>query len=179
MSRRFVIIDAVVSVLIIFAAYFFFSVKQGGFFYIDSESMEPTLQPGDRLVLVKAGSLERGQIVVFRHESRKVEFYVKRLVGLPGDQVAVRGGRLYLNGQAQEEPYLKERRIVYNYGPIQVPEAEYFVLGDNRNNSEDSSVFGCVPAGDIRGRVLGIYWPWHRRLRLALSGSAAVIAASA
>lgn len=174
MSRRFVIIDAIVSVLIIFAAYFFFSVKQGGFFYIDSESMEPTLQPGDRLVLVEAGELKRGQVVVFRRETGKVEFYVKRLVGLPGDRVAVQGGRLYLNGQLQEEPYLKEAYIIYNYGPIQVPPGEYFVLGDNRNNSEDSSVFGCVPAGNIRGRVLGIYWPWSRRLRLALSGPAAV-----
>ena len=148
------------------AAFFFFGVKKGGFFYTDSGSMEPTIRPGDRMVLIKTEILKRSDIVIFKDPENTETYLVKRVIGLPGDTVEITGGQLYLNGKPMDEPYLKERFIVYKYGLVRVPPDNLFVLGDNRNNSDDSTVWGFLPANDLRGKVIFRYWPPNRLSRI-------------
>ncbi|HHY25394.1 MAG TPA: signal peptidase I, partial [Desulfitobacterium dehalogenans] len=79
----------------------------------------------------------------------------------PGETLEVREGKVWINGEPLEEPYLKEAPE-YDYGPIQIPEQSYLVFGDNRNNSKDSHVWGFVPEKNIGGKVLVRYWPMER-----------------
>ena len=135
------------------------------FTYVDSASMEPAFRPGDRLVNLRILGLSRGDVVSFASPVDG-QLMVKRLVGLPGDRVGVVGGCLRLNGDSVREPYLREPRINYDLTPRSVAAGEYFLLGDNRNNSEDSSVWGPVPGELLRGKVVFIYWPPARAGRL-------------
>jgi len=134
-------------------------------FGIPSESMEPTLLKGDRVlvnrVAYRFGEPQRGDIVVFR-PPLGAEDYIKRIVAVGGDTVEVRSGRLYLNGLAQDESYLKEQRVLGRYEEFVVPEGSYFMMGDNRNNSGDSRVFGPVEKGAILGKAFLLYWPVGR-----------------
>ncbi|MFA5393273.1 MAG: signal peptidase I [Candidatus Ratteibacteria bacterium] len=148
------------------SAFFFFSVKKGGFFYTDTRSMEPTIQPGDKMALIKTKILKRNDIVVFKDPEDAKGYLVKRVIGLPGDTVKVSNGQLYLNDTPMNEPYLKESFIVYVYVQAQVPPGNLFVLGDNRNNSEDSSVWGFLPNENIRGKIIFRYWPANRLGRI-------------
>lgn len=143
-----------------------FAVKP---FAIPSESMEPTLLKGDRVLVnrlaYRFGDPKRGDIVVFRpplgHED-----YIKRIVAIEGDTVAVHKGKLYINGIPQEEPYLKEPLIEGDFDETTVPEDAVFVMGDNRNNSGDSRVFGSVARSAIVGKAFARYWPLSRLGRL-------------
>jgi len=128
---------------------------------VENVSMRPTLEPGEFLlvnrVAYKLGEPEIGDIVVFHAPGISDEDYIKRVIGLPGDVVRVADGIVYVNEQPLYEPYIADSP---NYsGSWTVPEDEYFVLGDNRNNSSDSHLWGYVPADDIVGRALLIYWP--------------------
>ena len=160
------IIRYVIVCVFFVSAFFFFSVKKGGFFYTDTRSMEPTIQPGDRMALIKAGILRRSDIIIFKDTANTETYLVKRVVGLPGDTVEIAGGQFYLNGEPRNEPYLKNSYIVYRYGPARVPPENLFVLGDNRNNSEDSSLWGFLPKENIRGKVIFRYWPAKRLGRI-------------
>ena len=148
------------------SVFFFFSVKKGGFFYTNTRSMEPTIRPGDRMVLIKTEILKRSDIIIFKNLENTEEYLVKRVIGLPGDTVEVAGGQLYLNGKPMDEPYLKESFIIYKYGLAQVPPGNLFVLGDNRNNSDDSTVWGFLPTNNLRGKVIFRYWPANRLGRI-------------
>ena len=148
------------------STFFFFSVKKGGFFYTDTRSMEPTIRPGDRMVLIKTGILKRSDIIIFKDPENTEAYLVKRLIGLPGDTVEVANGRLYRNENTVSEPYLKDNYIIYKYGLAQVPPGNLFVLGDNRNNSDDSTVWGFLPAENMRGKVIFRYWPPNRLGRI-------------
>ena len=156
------IIKYIILLAFFVSAFFFFSVKKGGFFYTDTRSMEPTIRPGNRMVLIKTGGLRRGDIIIFKNSEDTETYLIKRVIGLPGDVVEIAGGQLYLNGKPMDEPYLKESFIIYEYGPAQVPPKNLFVLGDNRNNSDDSSVWGFLPAENMRGKVIFRYWPPNR-----------------
>jgi len=87
---------------------------------------------------------------------------VKRVIGLPGDGVQLKDGVVYVSGRRISENGYTIRPDFGNYGPISVPAREFFVLGDNRNNSEDSRFFGYVPRGNIVGKAVFIYWPLQR-----------------
>lgn len=134
-------------------------------FGIPSESMEPTLLKGDRVLVnrlaYRFGEPQRGDIVVFRPPLGK-EDYIKRIVAMGGDTVEVRSGRLFVNGVTLEEPYLKEQQMLGHYDEIVVPEGSYFMMGDNRNNSGDSRVFGPVDEKAILGKAFLVYWPLSR-----------------
>lgn len=160
------IIEYIILLAFFVSAFFFFSVKKGGFFYTDTRSMEPTIRPGDRMVLIKTGVLKRNDIIIFKDPKNTEAYLVKRVIGLPGDTVEVANGRLYLNENAMTEPYLEDNYIIYTYGLAQVPSGKLFVLGDNRNNSDDSSVWGLLPAENIRGKVIFRYWPSNRLGRI-------------
>lgn len=130
--------------------------------YIPSESMEPTLEVGDRLLVEKLSYRfhlpQRNDLVVFKAspelEAQNLhDDLIKRVVDLPGDVVQIHDGQTFINGKVIAEPYVKEKPA-YNYGPVTVPQHQYFVLGDNRNHSYDSHLWGFVPEQNIIGRTL-------------------------
>lgn len=149
--------------------------------YIPSRSMVPTLQVDDRLIIDKVSyhfkSPERGEIIVFMPPdeastvctgpklqstpSTNKDAYIKRIVGLPGDTVEVKEGRVFINNTPLQENYLEEIPE-YQYGPRVVPENSYLVLGDNRNNSCDSHYWGFVSRDNIIGRAIVRFWPLDR-----------------
>jgi signal peptidase I len=135
--------------------------------YIPSGSMEPTLLINDRLIVDKISyrfdDPQRGDIVVFEPTEtlEKMNFhdaFIKRVIGLPGETVEVKGGRVYVNEQPLREKYIADEPN-YQYGPVTVPEGQYLVLGDNRNNSYDSHYWGFVPRSKIIGRAIVRFWP--------------------
>lgn len=136
-------------------------------FTVDGPSMLPTLQTGERLLIDKITyrlrEPHRGDVIVFRYPSDPRQYYIKRVVGLPGDEVKISSGTLYVNGLAIHEEYINGP-ILGTYGPHTVSEGHYFVLGDNRNNSEDSRSqrVGEIPRHLIVGRALMRYWPLPR-----------------
>jgi signal peptidase I len=145
--------------LLIFAAINFATVR----IRIQSISMQPTLFERD-FVLVnklayKIGDLQRRDVVVFQPPiDAEKEPYIKRVIGLPGDTVRVTNGVVYINDMPLQESY-EAARPNYN-GVWKVPEGRVFVLGDNRNNSSDSHLWGMVPVNNIIGKAVVVYWPF-------------------
>ena len=135
-------------------------------FTIHQISMQPTLLEGDRILLSRLTYHFRdpkpGDIIVFHSPVVKGEDLVKRIVAVGGDRVAIKDGVLYVNGVAQEEPYLFERPFRGDMPELSVPEGKVFVLGDNRNNSGDSRFFGPIDEDLIIGCALCVYWPIGR-----------------
>ncbi len=136
-------------------------------FYIPSQSMVPTLKVGDRVLVNKFiyrfSEPEHGDIVVFRSVEGGGEDLIKRVVGLPGDEIAVRGGTLYVNGERQIEPYVNKKFPDRStFARTTVPEGHYFMMGDNRANSRDSRFFGPVPKKNIEGEAFLRFWPPDR-----------------
>lgn len=138
--------------------------------YIPSSSMEPTLEINDRLIIEKISfrfrAPERGDVVVFSptdtlREQNFKDAFIKRVIGLPGETVEVRGGTVYINNTPLREKYIEEAPQ-YQYGPVVVPEDQYLVLGDNRNNSYDSHYWGFVPRENLIGRAFVRFWPFNR-----------------
>ncbi|MCA1688010.1 MAG: signal peptidase I [Actinobacteria bacterium] len=133
-------------------------------FYVGSESMDPTLEVWDRVLINKLAydfvEPERGDIVLFESPEGGKDPLIKRVVGLPGERIELRNGRLFVNGEPEEEPYLRGRLPgATSYGPVRVPEDHVFVMGDNRNNSFDSRFFGPVPEENLIGEALFRFWP--------------------
>jgi len=137
--------------------------------YIPSGSMLPTLQINDRLIIDKVSyhfsQVKRGDIVVFNPtEVLRTKFkdaFIKRVIGLPGDTVEVKNGLVYINQEPLEENYIAAEPD-YTYGPVTVPDGQYLVLGDNRNNSYDSHYWGFVPHDLIVGKAVARFWPPQR-----------------
>jgi signal peptidase I len=156
-------------------------------FKVEGSSMEPTLHNGEFLIVDKAvywsfapglvhlvlpgattagdtGRVflfhppERGDIIVFEYPRDPSRDFIKRVIGVPGDVVAIRDGEVLVNGQPLREPYI-EAPPDYVMAPERVPAGQYFVLGDNRNNSSDSHVWGMVPWQNIIGEAWVSYWP--------------------
>lgn len=129
---------------------------------VHGHSMEPTLHTNQRLIVEKVSYRlfvpQRGDIVVIDPQNEQ-DRLIKRVIGLAGDMVEIRNSRLYLNGQPLDETYLPLRTPQANFGPIVVPTDHVFVLGDNRNNSNDSRYFGAVEMSQITGRAWVSYWP--------------------
>lgn len=139
----------------------------GRAFTVEGPSMLPTLHSGERVVVERVTYLfrepHRGEVIVFRYPLNPREYFVKRVVGLPGDRVAIKDGYLWVNGQRVEEDYINARAL-RNFPEVEVPEGHYFVMGDNRNNSEDSRDprVGFIPRELVVGRAIWRYWPVER-----------------
>lgn len=135
-------------------------------FYIPSSSMEPTLKPGDRIIVNKFmyrfKEPERGDIIVFKYPLDPKRDFIKRLIGLPGETIEIKDSVLYVNGKKVEQPFLPKGLRYGDYGPVEIPEGNYFMMGDNRNNSEDSREWGMLPEENIVGEAMVIYWPLSR-----------------
>ncbi|GAB4343742.1 MAG: signal peptidase I [Candidatus Abyssubacteria bacterium] len=148
------------------AIIYFFNIRGIQFYLIPSNSMDPTLKRSDYIggFAVELSELERGDIVVFSG-GQEDDFYVKRVIGLPGETLAIYNGYVYINGILLEEPYVKNRSTEFR-PPIRIPEGRVYVMGDNRVDSVDSRLFGPVPADLIRARVSFIYNPISRMGRV-------------
>lgn len=140
--------------------------------FIPSDSMLPTLEQGDRLVVEKVSyhfhEPRRGDIIVFQTPEVLQDIgysgdqaFIKRVIGLPGDTVQVRDGVVYLNGQPLKESYTYEPPY-YSLPPLQVPPKQLFVMGDNRNNSNDSHIWGFLPEKQVIGRAVFRFLPFNR-----------------
>ncbi|MFH0846853.1 MAG: signal peptidase I [Chloroflexota bacterium] len=127
-------------------------------------SMEPTVYPQERLIVNKAayvfGKPARGDIIVFHPPASLQLDYIKRVIALPGDTVEVKDGVVYVNGERLDEPYIKDAPN-YTLHVRAVSEDNYFVLGDNRNNSNDSHTGWTIPSQSIIGKAWLRIWPLH------------------
>ncbi len=129
---------------------------------VESISMQPNLYAGDFVIVNKLayvfGEPDRGDVVVFRYPPNPDQVpFIKRVIGLPGDQLHIANGKVYINGDLLIEPYLD---VPTNRGgDWTVPEDTLFVMGDNRNNSSDSRSWGIVPLENVIGKAELIYWP--------------------
>jgi len=136
-------------------------------FYIPSESMVPTLQKGDRVLVNKLSyklhDVNRGDVVVFERPPNEpdngIKDLIKRVVGLPGESVEVRDCKVLINGQSLDEPYVKTWNRTCTYAAHQIGSDEVFVMGDNRDDSQDSRFFGPIKESLIVGRAFVIVWP--------------------
>lgn len=136
-------------------------------FWIPSASMVPTLKYGDRVLVNKFiyrfTEPQRGDIIVFKSVEGDDQDLIKRVVGVPGDEIAVRGGKLFVNGEPQQEPYVNKKYPDRSfYAPTTVPKDHVFAMGDNRANSQDSRIFGPVPEKNIEGEAFLRFWPPDR-----------------
>ena len=140
--------------------------------YIPSNSMDPTLYIGDRLLVEKVSyrwqDPQRGDVVVFAPPPQLTRLgyepgqaFIKRVIGEPGQTVQVRQGEVVVDGVPLQEPYILEPPA-YTMNPVVVPEGQVFVMGDNRNDSNDSHVWGGLPQGNIIGRARWRFWPLDR-----------------
>lgn len=133
---------------------------------VPTGSMESTIMPNDRIVAFRLsylfGKPERGDVVVFLYPDDEEIYYVKRVIGMPGETVEVIDGQVFINGSDEplEEDYLKEEGVG-SFGPYEVPEGSYFMMGDNRNNSLDSRYWTnkFVSEDKILGKVFFRYYP--------------------
>ena len=153
-------------------------VRHMRFFEVPSKSMLPVLEPGDYIMTVTESHYVHGDIVVLQDPTEDGSYIVKRIVGLPGDTVEVVPGAVIVNGVPLDEPYLREQ-VRYTLEPTLVPEGGLFVLGDNRNESEDSSRWSfsesggwrrCVALDTIIGRVRYRYLPRARASAIPSAG---------
>jgi signal peptidase I len=154
-------------------------------FKIPSGSMEPTLLIGDhilvnkfiygvkipflRMTLIPISQPKRNDIMVFIYPVDKSKDFIKRVIGLPGDKIEMIGTKIYINDKLYDDRYgvytekgSKEGNPGNNsrFGPVVVPEGDYFVMGDNRDHSYDSRFWGFVPSRSIKGKAFIIYWSW-------------------
>ena len=157
-------------------------------FKIPTGSMENNLLIGDHLLvnkLVSGPSLtsfermilplrepKRGDVMVFKYPDEPERDFIKRVIGLPGDTLELRSKKVYINGQPLDEPYVHflepasegqevtQFDVRERYGPVRIPDGQYFVMGDNRDNSQDSRYWGFLPRHYIKGKALMIYWSY-------------------
>lgn len=140
--------------------------------YIPSDSMLPTLETGDRLVIEKVSyrfnSPKFGDIVVFqpppelqRRGYSQDQAFIKRIIGTPGDTLKIDDGKVYLNGNILQEDYIKEPPLE-PFQLVRVPRKQYFMMGDNRNDSNDSRYWGFLPKKNIIGKAIFRFWPPNR-----------------
>jgi signal peptidase I len=128
---------------------------------VDGFSMRPTLEDGEFVLVSKLnyqfGAVERGDIIVFHYPMDPEQELIKRVIGLAGDHIRVGEGTVTVNGQILDEPYIAAAPMYF--GEWDVPDGQLFVLGDNRNDSSDSHSWGLLPAKNIVGKAVMIYWP--------------------
>ncbi len=129
---------------------------------VESISMQPTLHAGNFVLVNKMayrfGSPDRGDVIVFRYPPDPEQVpYIKRIVGLPGDNIRISDGKVYVNNQLLVEPYIVS--ATHQGGEWNVDQNSLFVMGDNRNNSSDSRSWGFVPVENVIGKAEVVYWP--------------------
>ncbi|MBQ1509774.1 MAG: signal peptidase I [Selenomonadaceae bacterium] len=156
--------DWIVSILVAVVLAFFIRQFIVELYIVDGPSMRPTLQSGERLVVNKFiyrfRPPEKGEVLVFRYPRDPSRDFIKRVIAVPGDSIEIKEGRVYVNDQLLNEPYILEKTRS-EYPRATVPPGTIFVMGDNRNNSEDSRFVdvGFVPYDLIKGKAVLVFWP--------------------
>lgn len=136
---------------------------------VPSSSMESTIMTGDRIIGFRLSYAfsdpARGDIVIFKYPDDESVLFIKRVIGMPGDTVEVKGGNVYVNGMILDEPYLTVR-TEGEFGPYEVPADHYFMMGDNRNNSADSRYWAntYLAKDKIVGRAIFRYYPNFQKI---------------
>ncbi len=157
---RDVIITIIIAILVFFGLQFTMANLQ-----VFGICMQPNIEHGDRIIVNKVSyrltGPERGDVIVFHSPRDSKTDLIKRVIGLPGETIEVTGGTVYIDGNPLQEPYLNEKPK-YQYPRQTLPEGQYFVLGDNRNNSADSHSGWLLPEENIIGKAWAIYWPFER-----------------
>ena len=160
---RYWLRDLVLSVLLalIFIVFIYQPVQ------VEGTSMQPSLENHERIFVNKFvyrfEPVHRGDIVVFRYPLDPSKIFIKRIIGLPGDMVSLRQGRVYVNGKELAEPYLPPSYFSADSDPrIIVPPGQYYVLGDHREFSNDSRAWGTVEQKYIYGKAVVVYWPFSQ-----------------
>ena len=131
---------------------------------VEGTSMAPLLSDQERIFINKFvyrfEPIERGDVVVFWYPLDRSKSFIKRVIGLPGDTIEIRAGHLYLNNKELQEPYVPASYLDgSSYAARKIPSDEYFVMGDHRDSSNDSRMFGTVPRDYIYGKAVFAYWP--------------------
>jgi len=150
LSAQFVLLAAIIVA-------FFFRMSQ-----VDGLSMEPRVQPGEFVLIdtltYRFRQVRRGDVIAFRHDAPNPETYIKRVIGLPGEHVSVQAGVVRVDGRVLDEPYVRfgDRRSA---PPVVVPPHAFYVLGDNRADSDDSRNWGVLHESDVAGKALVGLWP--------------------
>lgn len=148
-------------------------------FKIPSSSMEPTLLVGDHLLVSKFiygiripytdikffqyKKPQRGDIIVFIYPKDRKKDFIKRVIGTEGEKVAIHHNKIYINEKLIDDPwghFTMPRSTIEDYGPVKVPESSLFVMGDNRDNSQDSRFWGFVKINEVKGKAFIIYFSW-------------------
>lgn len=154
-------------------------------FKIPTGSMEPNLLVGDHLIVNKMrfAAVKRGDVVVFKFPKEPERDFVKRVIGLPGDRIELHKKKVFVNGQPIDEPYAhfieppsadgtpRVDDVREEYGPVNVPADQYFMMGDNRDNSEDSRYWGFLPKSYIKGNAEFLYFSVDDQATSFFSGS--------
>ena len=153
--------EILITIILAVAIFLLFQTTIQSFVIVGS-SMEPNFHEGERLVINKVvysfKEPERGDVIVFHRPNRRSADYIKRIIALPGETVEVKDGVVYINHMQLDEPYIKELPK-YNLPEQKIPDNKYFVLGDNRNNSNDSHNGWTVPRQNIIGKAWLSIWP--------------------
>lgn len=154
-GKNLIRLTRILFILVVISYFFHFAI-------VPTESMYPTMHVNDFLI-IKAfdNEYQRGDIVAFKLPENEKETYLKRIIGLPGETVEVKEGYVYINGKPLKEDYIYEKPA-YTYPKTVIPSDSYFVLGDNRNNSYDSSQWGVVKKENIRGKAILVLLPLKR-----------------
>jgi len=131
----------------------------------------PTLSAAERTIL-PIDEITRGDIIVFKYPEEPDRDFIKRVVGMPGDTIELKQKRVYVNGKRLDEPYVQylsppdesseqDFDVRVQYGPVTVPADHYFMMGDNRDNSQDSRYWGFLPRSYVKGKALFVYWSFE------------------
>ncbi len=173
-NKKKIIVENLKSLVIAFVLAMFIRTFFVQAFKIPSSSMYPTLQVGDRLManklVYKFRKPKRGEIIIFKYPLDMHKDFVKRLIAVPGDEVKIKEGEIFIDGKVVKNPLIDDR-YYYDAGlygsefPAKIPPDSYYVLGDNSINSKDSRYWGFVPGKNLVGKPLFIYWPL-RRIRI-------------
>ena len=156
--------DWIVSIIAAIAVAMFIRTFIVELYVVDGPSMRPTLQHEERLVVNKFiyyfRNPQKGEVVIFRYPRDPSRDFIKRVIATAGDTVEIKEGRVYVNDQLLMEDYILEKTRT-EYPKVTIPEGTIFVMGDNRNNSEDSrfSDVGFVPLDLVKGKAVFIFWP--------------------
>lgn len=140
---------------------------------VQGPSMQPTFESGDRIIAYRHGDVEAGDVIILKAPDEPGAYYIKRVIGMPGDTVASKNDTTYVNGKKISEPYLKAYKKQLPTGALyttnftlkslgmgnKVPKNKYFVMGDHRNVSKDSRMIGYIPKSSVVGVVKLRYWP--------------------
>lgn len=134
-------------------------------YLVEGPSMRPTLESHQRLLvnrfIYNIREPERGEILIFKYPKDQSRDFIKRVIAVPGDTFEIKDGNVYVNGELQTEDYILAKSNI-DYPKVTIPEGHIFVMGDNRNNSEDSrfSDVGFVPFDLIKGKAMFVFWPF-------------------